>query len=121
MTENQKRGRASVLFAITVILTFMGAMVWLHARHGRGLWVPCIGFVALAVSCWLLWRGWKPAYLALCGATGLGALIALAVSGRSASSVFAVGMNGFAFVNLMLPVTRSFLAEQKSKYSKFVR
>jgi hypothetical protein len=50
--------------------------------------------------------------------TGLGALISFVVDSRSNLAVFAVGMNGFAFVNLMLPVTRSFLGEQRSRYRK---
>lgn len=118
MKDSQKRGRASVVFAITAILTFMGGMAWLSYRHNQSVLIPCVGLVALSVSCWLLWRGWMPAYLMLCAATGLGALVAFAVDGRSNVAVFAVGMNGFAFVNLILPVTRSFLGEQRSKYDR---
>jgi hypothetical protein len=95
-----------------------GGMAWFHYSHGRSPLISCIGFATLAASCWLLWREWKPAYLLLCAATGLGALISFVVDGRSNLGVFAVGMNGFALVNLMLPVTRSFLNEQRSKYRR---
>lgn len=107
-----------MVFAISAILTFMGGMAWLHYRHNQSVLLPCVGLVALSISCWLLWRGWTPAYLMLCAATGLGALVAFAVNGRSNVAVFAVGMNGFAFVNLILPVTRSFLGEQRSKHGR---
>lgn len=118
MTDDQKRGRASVVFAIVAILTFMSGIAWLRYDLGRNVWIPCIGLAALAASSWLLWRGWKPAYLLLCAATGLGAVISFVADGRSNIALFAVGMNGFAFVNLMLPVTRSFLAEQQRKYGR---
>ncbi len=118
MTEAQKRGRVSLLFAFVAILTFMAAMAWLRYRHQLNYWIPVIGLLSLTVMCWQVWRGWIVSYVMLCVASGLGALISFLVARNTDLAVFAVGMNGFAFVNLMLPVTRAFLEEQRKIRSR---
>jgi hypothetical protein len=86
MTGLEKKRRGCLLFAIAAVVTFMVAMAWLQA-----------------------------AYFLLCAATGFGAIVGLVVARHMILAVFAVGMNGLAFINLVVPATRAFIDVQRRK------